>query len=699
MRLVRNSAALIAIFMAMPSVAVEEGFTPLFDGKTLNGWTINCLPKDRQFGAKAWTVDQGTLLANTMGHKDHFYILLSTNREYGDFVLRLRVQIERNVPGNSGIQVRSRYVPETGWMEGPQIDIDPPNPRGTTAMLWNEGPGEHRWLSNPAVKEAKLAYANEGDGWNDLEITAQGMKIATRLNGVKVVDYDGSGVLDDELHKKHNVGTKGVIGLQIHSFHELKLRFKDIRIKELPPGSPGAGKQPAKGAGPSSRPIPSVKELADQLPCTVDFFDVEGRPAFLIRPKSGATSAPMPWVWYAPVIGHPNTSHAWMLRQWLDKGIGMAGVDVGESCGNPQGRKVFTALWETLTKQYRMSEKACLLPQSRGGLMLYNWAVENPSRVACIAGIYTVCDLRSYPGLERACGAYGLRAPELEARLAEHNPIERLAGLAKAGVPIFHVHGDADAVVPLEKNAGELVRRYRALGGPARLIVIPGKGHQVCNEFFHCQELVDFVAACCEGSVRLFATGDLAGWVEEQHNFFRTKNPNVRTWSVRDGVVTCDGSTGNCGFLRYDKKLSDFVLRLEYRMAKNCNSGVCLRTPVPYDGQPDKTLPSQVGYEFQILDDSGAAASKTCTGSFYGIVAPRANAARPAGGWNTLEIVCRGPKIRATLNGQVVQDVDQTQIDAIRNRPHSGYIALQNHGGNIEFRNLWLKEETPGPGR
>jgi hypothetical protein len=53
------------------------------------------------------------------------------------------------------------------------------------------------------------------------------------LNGVTVVDYDGSGVLDDELHKKHNVGTKGVIGLQIHSFHELKLRFKDIRIKEL----------------------------------------------------------------------------------------------------------------------------------------------------------------------------------------------------------------------------------------------------------------------------------------------------------------------------------------------------------------------------------------------------------------------------------------------------------------------------------
>jgi len=258
-----------------------------------------------------------------------------------------------------------------------------------------------------------------------------------------------------------------------------------------------AGENRAKAAEPaaSPRPIPSVKALADLLPCTLDFFDVHGCPAFLIRPKGEAMASPMPWVWYAPVIGHPRTDHAWLLRQWLAKGIGMAGVDVGESYGSPQGRKVYTALWETLTTHYQMSERPCLLPQSRGGPMLYNWAVENPQRVSCIAGIYTVCDLRSSPGLERACGAYGLSATELEAHLAEHNPIERLSSLAKAGVPILHIHGDADAVVPLEKNSGELARRYRALGGTVRLIVIPGKGHQVCDEFFHCQELADFVSA------------------------------------------------------------------------------------------------------------------------------------------------------------------------------------------------------------
>jgi len=213
------------------SSAAEEGFTPLFDGKTLEGWTVNCLPKDKKEAATAWSVDRGTILANTIGHPEHFYIMLATKKEYGDFVLRLRIQVERGVRGNSGIQIRSRYNAQTGWMEGPQIDINPPNPE-LTGKLWNEGPGPHRWLSNEPVKGFKFFYADQGTGWNDLEITAKGMTIRSVLNGVTVVDYDGSGVLDDELHKKINVGIKGMIGLQIHSNDELKLRFKDIRIKE-----------------------------------------------------------------------------------------------------------------------------------------------------------------------------------------------------------------------------------------------------------------------------------------------------------------------------------------------------------------------------------------------------------------------------------------------------------------------------------
>lgn len=192
----------------------------------------------------------------------------------------------------------------------------------------------------------------------------------------------------------------------------------------------------------------------------------------------------------------------------------------------------------------------------------------------------------------------------------------------------------------------------------------------------------------------LFASGDLSGWVEEQHQFFQAKHPHTSTWSVKDGVVRCDGTLGNCGFLRYQRKLTDFTLWLEYRMSKKCNSGVCLRTRVPYNGRPDETLPSHTGFEVQILDDAGQPASKTSSGSFYGLLAPRVNAARPAGEWNQLEITCQGPHIRVTLNGQVVQDVDQTKVEAIRDRPQSGFLSLQNHGHRIEFRNFRLKEDN-----
>jgi predicted esterase len=126
--------------------------------------------------------------------------------------------------------------------------------------------------------------------------------------------------------------------------------------------------------------------------------------------------------------------------------------------------------------------------------MLYNWAAENPDKVRSITGIYAVSDLRSYPRLQRAAEAYGTTVDELEKHLAEHNPIDRLEPLAKAGIPILHIHGDVDRLVPLDKNAQVIYDRYQKLGGKMELIVIPGKGHEVCDEFFKDQRLVEFMA-------------------------------------------------------------------------------------------------------------------------------------------------------------------------------------------------------------
>ncbi len=229
------------------------------------------------------------------------------------------------------------------------------------------------------------------------------------------------------------------------------------------------------------------------LPIKGEVFSVEGRTAFLIHPEPREISKPIPWVWYAPTLEGLPKQEKWMFERFLDHGIAIAGVDVGESYGNPEGRSIYTALYKELTEKRGLSKKACLLARSRGGLMLYNWAVENPKSVACIAGIYPVCNLRSYPGLDQACEAYGMTKEQLADTLTQHNPIDRLAPLAEAEVPIFHIHGDQDKLVPMDKHSYELKKRYEKLGGKMTLEIVEGMGHDLWPGWFHNQEFVDFV--------------------------------------------------------------------------------------------------------------------------------------------------------------------------------------------------------------
>ncbi len=231
----------------------------------------------------------------------------------------------------------------------------------------------------------------------------------------------------------------------------------------------------------------------EQYGCKRTNFEVGRAKAFLIHPPKLPDGGSRPWVWYAPTIGsHPNASNEWVLKRLLDKGFTVAGVNVGESYGSPAGRKIFSEFYDHVVKEHKLDARANLLAQSRGGLMLYNWAVENPEKVRVIVGIYPVCDLRSYPGIQTAAGAYGLTAAELEKQLARHNPIDRLEALARAKVPVLHIHGDSDKVVPLEANSKALAQRYAALGGPVRLIVVPGKGHAEIAEFFQEPRIVQF---------------------------------------------------------------------------------------------------------------------------------------------------------------------------------------------------------------
>ena len=157
--------------------------------------------------------------------------------------------------------------------------------------------------------------------------------------------------------------------------------------------------------------------------------------------------------------------------------MAFAAIAVGESYGNVEGTRLYAKFHDVLNRCFHLSQKAVLFPQSRGGLMLFNWAALHPGEVERIAGIYPVCDLRSYPGIKIAARAYGMTEEQLETHLARHNPVDLLSPLATADVPMLFIHGDNDKVVPLQDNSAELVRRYQKLGGSAKLIVVPGKGH------------------------------------------------------------------------------------------------------------------------------------------------------------------------------------------------------------------------------
>ena len=140
-----------------------------------------------------------------------------------------------------------------------------------------------------------------------------------------------------------------------------------------------------------------------------------------------------------------------------------------------------------MTEKYGFAKKAALVGLSRGGLYCYNWAAANPDKVACVYADAPVCDFKSWPGgkgqgkgspgdwqlvLER----YGF-ANEAEALAYDKNPVDNLEPLAKAKVPLLHVYGDADDVVPWEENTGLVAQRYRQLGGDITLMTKPGVGH------------------------------------------------------------------------------------------------------------------------------------------------------------------------------------------------------------------------------
>ena len=242
----------ITIVELSPGPADEKGFVSLFDGESLAGWQATMPAKtDAQKAAiqKMFRVEGGAIVVDTLSvaKKDRMGGYLATKAKYGDFVLRLRMQIERkwDGQGNSGIEVRN----------GLQFDVHPPEPT-LLGWVWDHGPrSAYGWLSpikatskdsfaggawkygktRAAPKGFTFHYADQPPGWNDVEITCRALRFTFTLNGVVMSDYNGAGHLDSKARKDYQ--TTAPVMFQSHGKDGVIIRYKDIRIKELGRGT------------------------------------------------------------------------------------------------------------------------------------------------------------------------------------------------------------------------------------------------------------------------------------------------------------------------------------------------------------------------------------------------------------------------------------------------------------------------------
>ena len=231
-----------------------------------------------------------------------------------------------------------------------------------------------------------------------------------------------------------------------------------------------------------------------RLECEPVEFLVGSSKCFVLDANSSNQNKP--WVWFAPTLPrHPDPSHSWYIDKLIERGISFAGCDQGEVRGSPKSVDRFTNFYmEMVDRGY--SKQPVLLGQSRGGFMMLSWAVLNPIKVKAFAGIYPVLNLRSWPitrNLITTLADFEIDQDTFLKTVDLHNPIHQLEALARAKVPLYMVHGDSDRIVPLEENTQIVINRYTKLGGEAEVKVVPGKGHQVVDDFLKSKELIEFI--------------------------------------------------------------------------------------------------------------------------------------------------------------------------------------------------------------
>ena len=203
-------------------------------------------------------------------------------------------------------------------------------------------------------------------------------------------------------------------------------------------------------------------------------FKYKQREARLIVPNNPLPGKP--WLWRARFPDWHTETDSILISE----GFHLAYINTDNQYGSPKAINVWDDFYDFLTVAFKLQKKVALMGVSRGGLFIYNWAKKNPEKVACIYAEAPVCDFKSWPaGFGESKGSpndweklkeeYGFISDD-DAKLYNNNPIDNLNALAEAKVPILHMIGLQDKIVPVDENTLPLINTYINLGGNASVV-------------------------------------------------------------------------------------------------------------------------------------------------------------------------------------------------------------------------------------
>ena len=198
----KNLITITMLLLFSVSTTILAQKKSLFNGKDLTGWTIH--------GTEKWYVEDGLLVCESGPDKQYGY--LTTDKPYKNFELTL--EFKQEADGNSGVFVRSTVegTKVSGW----QVEVAPPG-HDTGGVYESYG---REWLIKPAPEKDKVL--KEGQ-WNKMKIRMDGDTLTTWLNGVEMVTITDAKIGAGE----------GNIALQIHDGGGIKVKWKNIKIKQL----------------------------------------------------------------------------------------------------------------------------------------------------------------------------------------------------------------------------------------------------------------------------------------------------------------------------------------------------------------------------------------------------------------------------------------------------------------------------------